>query len=408
MKIFKSCLCSIALTLVSMCAYSCTGSESGVDVPVEETKQEEVRGVWVPAPRFTDVLTSYDKIESFVNNLVDLKMNAIFMVAFANEMTIYDSEVLLKNTTYSSIDQTNMFTPYMSSYSSSTNDPVEDIIELAHANGIKVFFWYEYGFMCATTESAVQHSVIRAKHPEWMGIASDGGYANYNSHDYYFNSFDPQVQNFLLELISEALKRYPQVDGIQGDDRMPAAPRNSGYDAVTKQLFKADMGYEPPTDYNNLQWVEWRLDQLNDFGKRLYGTVKALAPNAMVSFSPNPYPWCENNLMQDWPQWISDGIVDLLAVQCYRRDLSSYKATVEECIDNINSAGGRKPIFAPGVLMQVGSDLADPAVMQQQLIENKMMDVDGAVFFYNKGLESESMRTVLRQVYTRDVIFPEK
>ena len=87
---------------------------------------------------------------------------------------------------------------------------------------------------------------------------------------------------------------YPDLDGIQGDDRLPAMPRNSGYDTYTVSLYQSQhQGKNPPADYNNPEWVRWRLDILNTFAKRLYKRVKAKSPNAMISFAPNPYPLCE-------------------------------------------------------------------------------------------------------------------
>ena len=44
---------------------------------------EGVRGVWVPAPRFTDVMWTHDNVVRFVDELDSLNMNSIFLVSYA-------------------------------------------------------------------------------------------------------------------------------------------------------------------------------------------------------------------------------------------------------------------------------------------------------------------------------------
>lgn len=50
------------------------------------------------------------------------------------------------------------------------------------------------------------------------------------------NSFLPEVQKFLSSLMFEFVQNY-DVQGVQGDDRFPAAPCEGGYDAHTTNLY---------------------------------------------------------------------------------------------------------------------------------------------------------------------------
>lgn len=95
-------------------------------------KAEGIRGVWVPAPRFTSVLHTYQGVKDFVKQLDDLNMNAIFLVAYAETKTIYKSNVLLENSTYKSLDETYILQKYISDYQSQSMDPVRDLIDEAH------------------------------------------------------------------------------------------------------------------------------------------------------------------------------------------------------------------------------------------------------------------------------------
>ena len=248
---------------------------------------------------------------------------------------------------------------------------------------------------------------LLAKNPHWLGINNEQQPANYNRHDYYFNSYNPSVQNFLIDLIEEALNLYPDLDGVQGDDRLPAMPRNSGYDTYTVSLYQAQHnGKLPPMDYNDKEWVGWRLDILNDFARRLYRSVKCISPDAMVSFAPNPYPWCEDNLMQDWPQWCKDGVCDLLAVQCYRYSEDAYRNTVLEVLNHIKMSRANS-LFAPGMILMEGSNSKmTPELLLKQIKINRDLGLNGEIYFYNKALNNSKVQEVLKKVYTEKILFP--
>lgn len=343
---------------------------------------EGIRGVWVPAPRFTSVLHSHENVKQFVQLLEQLNLNSVFLVAYAETKTIYRSEVLLRYSNYQHLEDGYLLSEY--DYKSATNDPVRDLIDEAHKVGIKVFFWFEYGFMGEGTPIASTNPLL-AKNPHWLGINNEQQPANYNRHDYYFNSYNPSVQNFLIDLIEEALNLYPDLDGVQGDDRLPAMPRNSGYDTYTVSLYQAQHnGKLPPMDYNDKEWVGWRLDILNDFARRLYRSVKCISPDAMVSFAPNPYPWCEDNLMQDWPQWCKDGVCDLLAVQCYRYSEDAYRNTVLEVLNHIKMSRANS-LFAPGMILMEGSNSKmTPELLLKQIKINRDLGLNGEIYFIIK------------------------
>lgn len=371
-----------------------------------ETTPTAIRGVWVPAPQFTEVLHSYSNVKKFVQLLENLHMNAIYLVSYAGTSTIYKSQVLTDYSTCGSQEDCYMLQPYMANYSSATNDPVRDLIDQAHQAGIKVFFWFEYGFM-GEGKPIPAHNPLLAKNTDWLGIGNDGKPSHYNNSDYYFNAYNPSVRNYLLKLVEEAIMLYPDIDGIQGDDRMPAMPRNSGYDKYTVELYKEQHdGKLPPSDYNNPEWVRWRLNILNEFANTLYTRVKKINPEIMVSFAPNPYPWCEEKLMQEWPEWCKNGRCDLLAVQCYRYTAEAYRSTVKEVLSHAKKSNPQQ-LFAPGmILMEGGNTKMTPGLLQEQLQINRQLGITGEIFFYNKGLENPGIQQVLRKMYTTKVSFP--
>lgn len=367
------------------------------------SSHDRIQGIWVPDPQYTGVLKSYSNITDFVSLLDSLNFNAIFVVSYAKSQTIYQSEVLYRNGVYPDMDSTNMLSPFMNAYGipipGSSGDPVKDLIREAHKHGIKVYFWYEFGFMADVKPVSAKNNPILAKHPDWAGIANDGKIANYNGQDHYFNAFHPEVQQFLIDLITEGIRRYPDIDGIQGDDRMPAMCINSGYDPYTSGKYKQETGATPPSDYTDSLWTRWRLDILNDFGKTLYQKAKTEKRGLNISFAPNPYPWSRDNLLQEWPEWVNAGICDLIAVQCYRRDSTSYANTVKQVQSYIRKPAGKKVLFCPGVLLMVNGKTSDPKVFRQQMRANRALGTDGEILFYNEGLDDPEIQAVIKEFY---------
>lgn len=375
-------------------------------------KEKAIRGVWVPAPRFTDVLHSYENVQNFVEVLDELNFNAIFLVSYAENKTIYPSKVLQYYTGINDLAKTTLLKPYLSNYNkslkSTTNDPIKDLIKLAHQRKIKVFFWYEYGFM-GDTKPITKENLLLANNPDWLGIANNGGPAAYNNKDFYFNAYNPKVQEYMIKLVEEGIKLYPDIDGIQGDDRLPAMPKNSGYDEYTVAKYKAEHnGEEPPKNFNDVSWVNWRINILNQFGKRLYTAAHNIKKDIIVSFAPNPYPWCKENLMQDWPAWLANKTCDLLAVQCYRYNAEAYENTVKEALSHVK-ANNPKQLFAPGIILMEGNKIKMNAeLLKKQLSVNRKLGINSEIFFYNEALKDKGIQQVFKESYPKEVKFPKK
>ncbi len=367
-------------------------------------KSEPVRAVWIPDPSHTTALTTYENVIKTVDLMAELRLNTIFLCAWARGKTIYRSPFLQSISGYEAIDEGYLLKEHLATYNqpgkSPTGDPLRDLLREAHKRKIRVILWFEYGFM-ASHGPTPENNPLLLKNPEWMSKGNDGKQSNYNKTDYYFNGYHPDLQQFVLKLVKEALTLYPELDGVQGDDRMPAMPRNSGYDAYTVSRYKNEHnGADPPADFNDPGWVRWRLDILNRFAAELYNTVKSVKKQALVCFSPNPYPWCMENLMQEWPQWVESGLVDLLSVQCYRNTIQAYTSTVENASEILSEKTSNN-ILNPGIILKNGSKIMPVELLIQQLEVNKKLRTNGEAYFYNEGLWDKGIQEVLKNMYKK-------
>lgn len=333
--------------------------------PVWDTNA--LRGVWVTTTAST-ALDSRNNIKNMVTTCKAANINNIFVVVYNNQRTMYPSTVM------QNLIGVNILERFAG------RDPLQECIEEAHAQRIKVHAWFEYGF--ASSYSANGGAIVAAK-PSWAARVSGGALCVKNNFD-WLNGLHPEVQQFMIDLFKEVTTKY-NVDGVQGDDRLPAMPTTGGYDTYTTNLYQTENGVAPPTNSADGGWVTWRAKKLNSFLKRLRTEVKAIKPNIQFTMSPSPYPWGVQEYLQDWPTWVDSGWVDAIIPQCYRYDISAYNGTIAQ-----QKSYYKNPAvpFYPGVLLRSGTYDAAPSFLTQMIQTNRANGFKGECFFFFEGLKA--------------------
>lgn len=341
---------------------------------VKQTDPASWHGVWVTNVD-SKVLDSKESIDEAMKFLADNGFNVVMPVVWNDAYTLYPSKVMK-----------NMFEREISPRFAG-RDPLKELIEAAHKNGLQVIAWFEYGFSSSYNKNG---GVLLEKKPEWAARDIDGNLLKKNNFE-WMNAYMPEVQDFILSLIMEVVENY-DVDGVQGDDRLPAQPIHGGYSEYTIKLYQSEHGGAfPPDDYRNKDWQKWRGDKLNAFAKRLYDKVKSENRNVLVTWAPSVYPWCYDEYLQDWPAWIKGGYADAVIPQVYRYDTEAYKRTLDGLSEIKLELENNTPII-PGVLLNVGSYLMPEDMLKKTIIINREAAYKGEVFFFYEGLRKEDNR----------------
>lgn len=328
-----------------------------------------LRGVWVTTTAST-ALDSRNNIKNMVTTCKAANINNIFVVVYNNQRTMYPSTVM------QNLIGVNILERFAG------RDPLQECIEEAHAQRIKVHAWFEYGF--ASSYSANGGAIVAAK-PHWAARVSGGALCVKNSFD-WLNGLHPEVQQFMIDLFKEVTTKY-NVDGVQGDDRLPAMPTTGGYDTYTSNLYLTENGVAPPTNSADGGWVNWRAKKLNSFLKRLRTEVKAIKPAIQFTMSPSPYPWGVQEYLQDWPTWVDSGWVDAIIPQCYRYDISAYNGTIAQQKSYYKNSAVP---FYPGVLLKSGTYTADNSFLTQMIQSNRAAGFKGECFFFYEGIKDRT------------------
>jgi len=352
----------------------------------------ELRGVWLTNID-SQVLDSRANIAEAMQFLADHHFNIVYPVVWNDAKTLYPS-ALMDSLFGLPID------PRFAG-----RDPLAEVVEEAHQRGIAVVPWFEYGFSSSYRKDG---GMILAKYPHWAARDREGKLLIKNGFE-WMNAYHPEVQNLLLGLVLEVVRNYA-VDGVQGDDRLPAQPIEGGYSEFTQKLYASEHGGKlPPWDYRDPQWQHWRGDKLNRFVKRLFEAVKAIKPQVLVTWSPSVYDWSYDEYLQDYPTWIREGHAELVHPQVYRYDLTAYQKTLlSQCPDSLKIDPTRVRMY-PGILMNVGSYIIDPGYLLQAIEFNRRNGYNGEVFFFYEGLRKNQNAladTLLKTWYRQPARLP--
>ena len=331
----------------------------------------EIRGIWLTNTD-SQVLTSKEKIAEAMEFLAETGFNVVFPVVWNQGYTLYPSQVMEQTFGYK------IFPKFEG------RDPLAEVCEAAKNVGLAVIPWFEYGFACSYRQKGGK--ILEAK-PQWAALDKAGNLLSKNGFE-WMNAFDIEVQHFLSSLILEVAKNYP-VDGIQGDDRMPALPSEGGYDEKTVQAYRQVYDCDPPENPYDRRWIKWRAEILTNFLSRLYQNIKQLNPNLFISLSPNIYKWCLDEYLQDSKTWLNRNLVDIIHPQVYRRDLPTYKRTIGY-IANFEYKSKHIPRLFPGMLIKVGNYRIPEDDLLEAISYNRKCGINGEVLFFYEGLREDN------------------
>lgn len=372
-------------------------------VPVPD---QELRGVWLTNID-SQVLFSQENLTMAVDKLSELNFNTLYPTVWNWGYTLYPSATAARELGASQHLYGEGSTPQRES-AQADRDMLKELIELAHAKNLKVIPWFEFGFM------APDNYVLYQRHPDWFtqqaevetepaplspadpdqapdvggiqtttapadpGIWLEGGVLPRR----WLNPFHPQAQKFILELVNDLVSNY-EVDGFQMDDHL-GLPVEFGYDPYTINLYKADHnGQAPPSNPRDQEWLRWRADKISDFLAGLNQLVKSRRPQAVVSISPNPYPFAYVNYLQNWPDWVKRDLVDELVIQLYRDDQNRF---IWEMNKPEAQAARRKIPTSIGILSGLRAAPVSINQIADQIVATRDRSFAGMSFFFYESL----------------------
>ena len=370
----------------------------------------ELRGVWITNVD-SQVLFTPDALEESIQRLADSHFNTVYPAVWSWGYTLYPSQVGQRETGYKQglyPDLEDEGRNEALEAAQGDRDMLLEMVASAHAQGLSVIPWFEFGFMAPATSPLAQ------RHPDWLtqkrgGLPNAQLYQEGRHTRVWLNPFHPEVQQFILDLIAELMDNYA-VDGLQLDDHF-GLPVAFGYDPYTIGLYQQEhAGQSPPSNPYNPEWTRWRADKITEFLGRVFQVVKARRPHSTLSVSPNPARFAYDNFLQDWPRWRQIGYVEELIVQVYRDSVSAFRNTLQS--REIQQAKQHIPTSV-GILTGLKDAPVPMSLIQQQAQIVRDMDLAGMSFFFYdtlwtaEGEDSRDRLAAIQQLFATPKSRPE-
>ncbi len=341
----------------------------------------EIRGAWLTNID-SEVLFSRPALTAALNRLAEHNFNTVYPTVWNWGYTLYPSAIAIQTFGYKQglyPATENQGRDNVAESLQSDRDLLLETIEIARARNLSVIPWFEFGLM------APADSPLAQQNPSWITHRADGTRIDYQDNGKYarvwLNPFHPEVQQFLVDLVSELSANY-DIDGFQIDDHF-GLPVAFGYDLTTAALYQAATGRQPPANAQDTLWMRWRADQITQLVGRLFRAMKQHRPKAVFSVSPSPAGFAYSRYLQDWPNWERMGYVEELLVQIYRRDLPSFVHELTKT--ELQAARDRTPT-AIGILSGLREDAVSSALVRDQVLESRQQGFAGVAFFYYESI----------------------
>jgi len=284
-------------------------------------------------------------------------------------------------------------------------DPLQEVINQAHAEGIQVYAWVVVYRVATSVPADPDH--IYNRHSEWLCMANNGSTSF--GEGYYVDPGVPGAAEWNFNVCLDLISRY-DIDGLVFDIiRYPQ--QNSGYNPIALQRFRDRYGLAPGyvPQYTDSLFSAWRREQVTHFVRKVYASMLDVKPNvvlAAATFSDRNDAY--NYRFQDWRTWMMSGILDANYPMTYTTSLTTFTNRVNDAVAN---SGGRHVYVLQGSYMNTIQD------SMAQLLRARANGAQGeGIYRYcfthkydtntDEDDESEFYSALVSQVYSGTAVVP--
>lgn len=279
-----------------------------------------VRGLWVDA--FGPGLKTRAQVAQMVDEAVKLGVNTLFVQAIRRGDCLCMKSGL----------------PLATDPDLEKNfDPLAIAVRLGHARGLRVIAWASVtGVANTAAPNTSPLHVMRTHGPDsgknsWLARRPDGTWQE--GSDGWLDAGIPEAADFMVNSVTNLVRNY-DVDGVQLDRIRYPDGGAWGYDPKTVARYAAETGAKGTPIPGDPAWQAWKREQVTALVRRIALEVKSVRPTAWMSaatitYGPAPRitdpsafrrsrPYTD--VLQDWPTWVREGLIDLNVPMNYKRD----------------------------------------------------------------------------------------
>jgi uncharacterized lipoprotein YddW (UPF0748 family) len=231
-------------------------------------------------------------------------------------------------------------------------DPLDHLTRFGAAVGVRIHAWGNVFFVWSDPRGAMPSSPAHlvSKHPEWLlrpgGVKYLDPVGGSDWEGIYIDPANAAGREHTLEVFTDIVSRYP-VEGFHYD-----------YVRYPQVTYAAS-----PDDHKYITTL------VREGARRLRRARSGLVISAAVFPDPDV---ARGRVLQHWPEWAADGLVDLLCPMAYRRDT----AEVERLLSRARAAAPRTEMWG-GLMAYKG----ERQLLRDQVRAASRAGCEGAILF---------------------------
>jgi len=354
----------------------------------------ELRGLWV----VRTALVSPQAVDQAVDDATEGGFNALFVQVRGRGDAFYRSALASRSTLLER--QPREF------------DPLARLLARARARGIQVHGWVNV-LLAAHFGQPLPRGHVLEKHPDWamvpksaataalvasgsrrLRLIMEAGRAEGDVEGYYLSPAIPRVGDHLEAVVRELVRAYP-LDGLHLDFVRYPGPdfdhSRAELDGFRRARGGGDLLGGPARD--PAAWDDYRRRVLTALVTRLADAARAERPGVVLSAAVAPdEAQAVHHKFQDWPRWLSAGILTALCPMTYTPDNDLFRQQVESARER---AGGAQPVWAG-----IGAYRLDVAGIVEKVVLARRSGARGVVLFSHESLGPGDLRRLRDEAFS--------
>ncbi|MDD5634781.1 MAG: family 10 glycosylhydrolase [Candidatus Omnitrophica bacterium] len=290
-------------------------------------------GIWITVFSSEKVLDSKENVDYLISFCQRTGINNIYIQIYRADTAYYDSSITNNSPFKERLDRTG-------------SDTLRYLLSSAKEKNIKVHAWVNLLSLAQNTNANILkkygRDVLTLDQYERSSMR-EGPKDNYDNYfiredQLFLEPSDVRVKNYLLDIVKEILKKYPDFSGLHLDyirypSVVPFAPGarfdkygiGYGYTKNNMQAFKNTTGLYPKSmdrsGDNCTLWDDWRRHKITELVKEISQTARNLKPSLIISATT--VPSLERSyfvIFQDWTNWLGKAYVDHVVFMNYNEN----------------------------------------------------------------------------------------
>ena len=285
-----------------------------------------------------------------------------------------------------------------------TFDPLARLLARARARGLKVHVWVNVLLVAHFGQPLPAGHILRA-HPDWVMVPRSEAKATFDAaprtrlrrvaregkasgdvEGYYLSPSVPEVVDHLEAVVRELVRSY-KMDGLHFDFiRYPSRSYDHSRPALV--AFRGVHGTQAllggPSQHPRA-WDDYRRRTVTTLASRLADAARVERPGLVLSAAvAADEAQAVNHKFQNWPYWLSSGILSALCPMAYTSDNRIFVSQVEQALAH---AGSKQPVWAG-----IGAYRLDLAGIVEKVRLARRAGAEGVVLFSHESLDSAGWR----------------